>query len=88
MQMVIQIPTKTQLLLFGPFAMFREICVLIHSVVFALSRQINKQEYAKTINPLCAGNKVFVKCQAQGRGLTPTNQLTNPCIRPCHHKVY
>jgi len=42
MQMVIQIPTKT--LLFGPFTMFREICMQIHSVVFALSRQINKQK--------------------------------------------
>jgi len=38
----------------------------IHSVVFALSRQINTQKYAKTINLLCAGNKVFVKYQAQG----------------------
>jgi len=31
-------------LLFGPFTMFLEICMLIHSVVFALSRQINKQK--------------------------------------------
>jgi len=37
----------------------------IYSVVFALSRQINKQKHAKTINLLCAGNKVFVKYQAQ-----------------------
>jgi len=36
----------------------------IYSVVFALS------QYAKTINLLCAGNKVFIKYQAQGRGLT------------------
>jgi len=35
----------------------------IHSVLFALSRQINKQKYAKTINVLCAGNQVFVKYQ-------------------------
>jgi len=41
--------------------MFLEICMQVHAVVFALSRQINKQKYAKTINPLCAGNKVFVK---------------------------
>jgi len=26
----------------------------------------------KTINLICAGNKVFVKYQAQGGGLTPT----------------
>jgi len=43
----------------------------IYSVIFALSRQINMQKYAKTINLLCAGNKVFVKCQAQG-GVDPT----------------
>jgi len=40
----------------------------IHSVVFAISPQINKKKYAKTINLLCAGNKVFVKYQAHGRG--------------------
>jgi len=28
--------------------------------------------YAKTINLLCKGNKVFVKYQAQGEDLTPT----------------
>jgi len=48
--------------------MFLEICMQIHSVVFALSRQINKQKYAKTIDLLCTGNKVFVKYQAKGRG--------------------
>jgi len=32
------------LLLFGPVAMFLEICMQTHSVVFALSRQINKQK--------------------------------------------
>jgi len=37
--------------------MFLEICTQIHSVVFALSREINKQKYANTINPLRAGNK-------------------------------
>jgi len=29
------------------------------------------KKYAKTINPLCASDEVFVKHQAQG-GLTPT----------------
>jgi len=37
-----------------------------YSVVFVLSRQINKKRYAKTINFLRAGNTVFVKYQAQG----------------------
>ena len=46
--------------------MFLEIYMQIHSVVFALSRQINKQKVPKTINLLCAGDKVFVKYQAQG----------------------
>jgi len=41
-------------------------------VVFALNPQINKQKYAKVINILSEGNKVFVKYQAQGWGLTPT----------------
>jgi len=36
-----------------------EICMQIYFVVFALRRQINKQKYAKTINLLCAGNKVL-----------------------------
>jgi len=39
----------------------------IHSVLFAISRQIDKQKvYAKTIKFLCKGNKAFVKYQAQG----------------------
>ena len=29
---------------FGPFTMFFEICMQIYSVVFALSRQINRQK--------------------------------------------
>jgi len=49
----------------------------IHSVVFALNRQANKQKYAKIINLLCTGNKMFVTYQIQG-GLTPTPS----CIRP------
>jgi len=49
--------------------MFLEICMQIHSVVFATNRQINKQKlYAKTIYLLCAGKKYFVKYQAQGGG--------------------
>jgi len=47
----------------------------IHTLLFALSRQINKQKYAKTINLLCAGNEVFVKCQDQGWVLTPNPPL-------------
>jgi len=43
--------------------MFFEICMQIHSVVFALSRQINKQKVRKKFELLCAGNKVFVKYQ-------------------------
>jgi len=65
MQMITQIPTKTQLLLSRPFIMFLENCMQLNSVVFAISLQINKQKYAKTINLLCAGNEVFVKYQAQ-----------------------
>jgi len=45
--------------------MFLEICMQTYSVVFALSRQINKQKVWKIINPLCAGNIVLVKYQAQ-----------------------
>jgi len=57
--------------------MFFEVCMQIHSVVFALSRKINKQKYAKIINPLCAGNKVFVKYQAKG-GFNPNPPLLCP----------
>jgi len=53
----------------------------IHSMAFALSRHINKQRYAKTINLLCAGNKVFVKYQTQG-GVNPNPKtpLRTPLI--------
>jgi len=44
--------------------MFLEIYIQIHSVVFALSRQINKQKVCEK-NPLFAGNKVFVKFQVK-----------------------
>jgi len=39
--------------------MFFEICMEIHSVAFALSRQINKQMYAKTNNLLSADITCF-----------------------------
>jgi len=55
--------------------MFLDICLHIHSVVFAISRHINKQKYAKTLNLRCAGNKVFVKYQAQGEGFNPKHPL-------------
>jgi len=46
--------------------MFLEICMQIYSVIFPLSRQINWQKYAKTIDLFCESNKVFLKYQAQG----------------------
>jgi len=53
----------------------------IYCVVFALSREINKQIVFETFNFLSAGNKDFVKYQAQrGGGLTPN---PTPCVRPC-----
>ena len=42
----------------------------IHSVVFALNRQINKQKVCENKSP-CEGNKIFVKYQAQGGGFNP-----------------
>ena len=50
----------------------------IHTLLFALSRQINEQKYAKTINLLCAGNKVFAKYQAQGGVLIQAPSLRTP----------
>jgi len=50
----------------------------INSVVFASSRQIHMQKYAKTSNLLCAGKKYFVNYQAQ-LGVNPNP----PCILPC-----
>jgi len=55
--------------------MFLEICMQIYFVVFV--DKLTSKKYVKTIKLLCAGNKVFVKYQAQGGVLTPT-----PCIRP------
>jgi len=59
---------------FGPSTMFLEICMQIHSVVFGLSRQINKKKYAETINRFCQGNNVFVKYQLMG-GFNPNPPL-------------
>jgi len=42
MQTIIQIPTKTKLLLFGPFTMLLEIRMQINSMALALSGQIDK----------------------------------------------
>jgi len=58
--------------------MFLEICMQIYSMVFPISRQINKKKYAKTVNLICAGNKVFVKYQAQGGGVEPQPRLRTP----------
>jgi len=51
---------------FWPISMFLEICMQFHSVVFAISRQINKQKLCESNNLLCARNKLSVKYQAQG----------------------
>ena len=59
--------------------MFLEICMQIHSVVFALCRQINKQKYTKTINLLWVGNKIFVTYQTQGV-FNPLRPLRTPLI--------
>jgi len=64
--------------------MFLEICMQIHSVVFTLSQQINKQKVYETINLLCAGIKFFVKYPADGGVLAPTYP---PWIRPCCHFI-
>jgi len=61
--------------------MFVETCMQSHSLAFALSRQINKQKVWKTINLLCAGNKVSVKYQAQGGRLTPIPYCVRPCVQ-------
>jgi len=66
---------------FWPNALLLQICMEIHSVIFALSRQINKQMYAKTINLLCSGNKIFVTYQTQ-RGVLILTPTLPPCVRP------
>jgi len=51
--------------------MFVEICMQIHSLVFALiSRQINKKKVCEN-NLLCTGNKVCCKISSSGGRLTP-----------------
>ena len=45
--------------------MFLEICMHIYSVVFAFSRQIDKQKVCEDNQSPCEGNKFFVKYQAQ-----------------------
>jgi len=39
-----EIPPEIELLLFGPFTTFLEICMQTYSVEYALRRQINKQK--------------------------------------------
>jgi len=50
--------------------MFLEICMQIHFVLFALSRQLNKQKVCENNYLLCAGNKVFYNVKLKGGGLT------------------
>jgi len=58
--------------------MFFEICMQIHSVLFALSRQINKQKVCENNQSPCKDNKVFVKYQAQGGFNPKVPQLRAP----------
>jgi len=51
--------------------MFLEMCMQICSEVFALSRQINKQKYAKTINLLKQVNTFMLNIKLEVF-LTPT----------------
>jgi len=46
--------------------MFLELCMQIYSVVFAFCPQLTSKKYARTVNLLRPGNKVFVKYQVQG----------------------
>ena len=59
--------------------MFLEICMQIYSVVFALSRQTNKQKTLR--KQLISFAQVITFCKiscSSGGGLTPTT----PCVRP------
>jgi len=47
---------------FWPIYDVLEICMQVYSMVFALT----SKKYAKIVNLICAGSKVFVKDQAQG----------------------
>jgi len=60
--------------------MLLEICMQIHSVVFALSQQIYKQKYTKAVHLLRADNKVFVTYLTQGGGGLAL--ILSPCLRP------
>jgi len=51
-------------------------------MVFALSRQINKKKVCEIVNLLCAGNKVFVKYQAQ-RGFIHEHPFAYTLARCC-----
>jgi len=51
--------------------------------VFALVDKLRSKKYAKTINSLCSGNKVFVKYQAQKGVLTPVPLRTPLCVQVC-----
>jgi len=66
--------------------MFLEICMQIYSVVFALSRKINKQKYAKVINRLCKGNKVFLKIKLKGF-FTPNPPFGTPLTHGPHYNA-
>jgi len=50
-------------------------------VVFASSRQINKQKVIEKINLPYTGNKVFVTYQTQG-GSNPKSPLAHPWLHP------
>ena len=68
--------------------MYLESCIQIHSVVFALSRQINKQKICETINFFCAGDKRFVKYQAQGGGFNPTTPLAHALAANSNYMLF
>jgi len=56
--------------------MFLEMCMQICSEVFALSRQINKQKYAKTINLLKQVNTFMLNIK-----LEVFFNPNHPCLR-------
>ena len=70
MQTITQIPTKTLLSLFGPFTMFLEICMQIHSAVFGTSRQINKQKVCENNSSPLRRQWSFCKISSS-RGFNP-----------------
>ena len=66
--------------------MFLEICMQIYSMEFGISRQINKQKVCENSSLLCAGNKVFVKYQAQG-GFNPNPLAYALALASCNLKM-